>query len=51
MKWAGHAGYMGDVRNAYKTLFGKSEGKRPVWTGFIWLRIMNLWVSESRGLF
>jgi hypothetical protein len=40
----------GEMRNAYKILFGKPEGKRDnikldlkeiglgVWTGFIWLR-------------
>jgi hypothetical protein len=30
MKWAGHAACMGKMRNAYKVLVGKSEGKRPL---------------------
>jgi len=29
MRWAGHAACMGEIRNAYKILVGKSEGKRP----------------------
>jgi hypothetical protein len=28
MIWAGHIARMGDVRNAYKILVGKPEGKR-----------------------
>jgi hypothetical protein len=30
MKWAGHVARMGDMRNAYKILVGKPEGKRPL---------------------
>jgi hypothetical protein len=30
MKWAGHVTRMGDKRNAYRILVGKSEGKRPL---------------------
>jgi hypothetical protein len=29
MKWAGHLAHMGAIRNAYRSLVGKSEGKRP----------------------
>jgi hypothetical protein len=29
MRWAGHAACMGERRNAYTILVGKSEGKRP----------------------
>jgi hypothetical protein len=29
-RWAGHIVHMGDVRNAYKILVGKPEGKRPL---------------------
>jgi hypothetical protein len=29
MKWADHAGRMGEMRNAYSILVGKFEGKRP----------------------
>jgi hypothetical protein len=28
MRWAGHIGLMGQPRNAYRILVGKSEGKR-----------------------
>jgi len=27
MRWAGHVGCMGEMRNAYKILVGKPEGK------------------------
>jgi hypothetical protein len=27
--WVGHIARMGEMRNAYKILVGKSEGKRP----------------------
>jgi hypothetical protein len=30
MKWAGHVARMGENRNAYRLLVGKSEGKRPL---------------------
>jgi len=29
MRWGGHVACMGQIRNAYKILAGKSEGKRP----------------------
>jgi hypothetical protein len=29
MKWAGHVALMGEMRNAYKILVRKPEGKRP----------------------
>jgi hypothetical protein len=29
MRWANHVALMGEMRIAYKTLDGKSEGKRP----------------------
>jgi hypothetical protein len=29
MRWAEHVERMGEMRNAYKILFGKPEGKRP----------------------
>jgi hypothetical protein len=29
MRWVGHVVHVGDMRNAYKILVGKSEGKRP----------------------
>jgi hypothetical protein len=30
MKWAGHVARMGERRNAYRTLVGKPEGRRPL---------------------
>jgi hypothetical protein len=30
MRWAGHVARMGEKRNAYRILMGKSEGKRPL---------------------
>jgi hypothetical protein len=30
MKWAGHVARMGEKRNEYRFLVGKSEGKRPL---------------------
>jgi hypothetical protein len=29
MRWAKHIARMGDIRNAYKILVGKPQGKRP----------------------
>jgi hypothetical protein len=30
MRWAGHVARMGELRNAYRILIGKPEGKRPL---------------------
>jgi hypothetical protein len=30
MRWAGHVARMGEKRNMYRLLVGKSEGKRPL---------------------
>jgi hypothetical protein len=30
MRWAGHVARMGEKRNAYRTLVGNPEGKRPL---------------------
>jgi hypothetical protein len=30
MRWAGHVARMGEKRNAYRLLVGKSEGRRPL---------------------
>jgi hypothetical protein len=30
MRWAGHVARMGEGRNVYRVLTGKSEGKRPL---------------------
>jgi hypothetical protein len=31
MRWAGHVADMGERRDVYRVLVGKSEGKRPLW--------------------
>jgi hypothetical protein len=41
MRWAGHVARMGEKRNAYKTLVGKPEGKRPLG------RTRRRWVDNS----
>jgi hypothetical protein len=30
MRWVGHTAHTGEMKNAYNTLVGKSEGKRPL---------------------
>jgi hypothetical protein len=30
MRWMGHAACMDEIRNAYKILVGRPEGKRPL---------------------
>jgi hypothetical protein len=30
MRWAGHVARMGEMRNAYRILVGKPEGRRPL---------------------
>jgi hypothetical protein len=30
MRWAGHLAQMGEMRNVYRLLVGKAEGKRPL---------------------
>jgi hypothetical protein len=30
MRWVGHVVHMGEMRNAYRILVGKPEGKRPL---------------------
>jgi hypothetical protein len=44
MRWAGHVAQMRDKKNAYRTLVGKPEGKRPMedqdvggWTIIKWI--------------
>jgi hypothetical protein len=32
MRWAGHLAWMGEMKNAYRILVGKPEGKRPLGT-------------------
>jgi hypothetical protein len=30
MRWAGHVARMGEMRNTYRLLVGKTEGRRPL---------------------
>jgi hypothetical protein len=30
MRWVGHVAHMGEERNVYRVLMGKTEGKRPL---------------------
>jgi hypothetical protein len=30
MRWAGHVACLGETRNAYRIVVGKTEGKRPL---------------------
>jgi hypothetical protein len=42
MRWAGHVARVGERRNAYRLLVGKSEGKRPL------ERPRRRWVANIR---
>jgi hypothetical protein len=48
MKWVGHVARMGEMRNAYKILVGKPEGKRPLgrrkrcWEGDVKMSLMEI---------
>jgi hypothetical protein len=42
MRWAGHVERMGEKRNAYRLLVGKSEGKRPLG------RLRRRWVDNIK---
>jgi hypothetical protein len=51
MRWAGHVARMGEGRNVYRVLVGRSEGKRPLgrhrpmWEDYIKLelRYESMW--------
>jgi hypothetical protein len=51
MRWAGHVARMGEKRNVYRLLVGKSEGKRPLgrprhrWTDNIKMDLLEIVVS------
>jgi hypothetical protein len=52
MRWAGHEARMGERRNAYRILVGKSERKRPLlrqdvdgWTILEWILREIEWVG------
>jgi hypothetical protein len=42
MRWAGHVARMGETRNVYRILVGKSEGKRPL------VRPKRRWVDNIK---
>jgi hypothetical protein len=42
MRWTGHVGCIGEVRNAYEIFVGKTQGKRPLG------RIRCRWEHNSR---
>jgi hypothetical protein len=44
MRWAGHVAHTDEMRNAYKLLVGKPEGKRPL------RRSRSRWMGTSGGL-
>jgi hypothetical protein len=49
MRWAGHVVRMGEMRNAYRILVGKSEGKRPLGRPRRrWVDNMNMDLREIR---
>jgi hypothetical protein len=63
IKWVGYIARMGDMRNVYKILVGKAEGKRPLgrpsrrWEenirmdlGKVWTGCMWLRIGTSGGL-
>jgi hypothetical protein len=41
LRWAGHVVRMGEMRNAYKILIGRSEEKRPIQRRIILKRILG----------
>jgi hypothetical protein len=51
MRWAGHVARMGEKRNAYRTLVGKPEGKRPLerprrrWVDNIKMDLREIWIG------
>jgi hypothetical protein len=42
MRWTGHVARMGEKRNAYRILVGKTEGKRPL------VRHRRRWVGNIK---
>jgi hypothetical protein len=42
MRWAGHVARMGEKRDVYRLLVGKSEGKRPLG------RLRHRWIDNIK---
>jgi hypothetical protein len=56
MRWSGHVELMGEKRNAYRILMGKSEEKRPLgrprrrWVGNIKIDLREIgWDGQDRA--
>jgi hypothetical protein len=48
MRWAKHVTYMGEMRNAYKTLIGNTGGMRPLGRlRYRWKGSINLDLKEG----
>jgi hypothetical protein len=47
MRWGGHVARMGEKKNAYRLLVGKSEGKRPLRRLDVSGWIILVWILES----
>jgi len=48
MRWVGQIANMGDMRNAYKILVGKPEGKRPLGRPrHIWKNNIRIYIRET----
>jgi hypothetical protein len=50
MKWLGHIGYMGEIRNAYKVLMRKHNEEDTMlvqvlgkWNGYYWPKTGQWW--------
>jgi hypothetical protein len=46
MGWAGHIASFGEIKNAYKILVGKSEGKRPLGRQGLVRNIVLEWIVQ-----
>jgi hypothetical protein len=47
MKWAGHIGLMGEIRNTYKILVGKPERPRPLGRSRRIMEDYNKWILDK----
>jgi hypothetical protein len=47
MNWAGHVAWLGEIRNAYKILVGKPEGRRPLRRPSVDGRVILKWILEK----
>jgi hypothetical protein len=50
MRWVGHVAQMEQVRNAYRILLGKPEGKRPLGCPKLDGRIILKWIIKTYGV-